>query len=228
MDPFRIGAAGVVSSAKLFRPKHFAELTTPSAASSVASRLLLMPQPSPPLRGGEYPELNVLPIRSHLHKPPQQSISSRPASFSNTLPGRITAMNVERSLDRAREAVDRCLRLAKLSEEEGRTTRTFLSPPMREAQRLIREWMEGAGLTVTIDAIGNVRGVVPGSRPGVAPLLIGSHIDTVPGAGPFDGVLGVMLGIGLVAALDGETPEFGIEVVAFSEEEGVRFHIPFL
>src|SRR6266705_3276770 len=50
-----IGAAGVVSSAKLFRPKHFAELTTPSAASSVASRLLLMPQPSPPLRGGEYP-----------------------------------------------------------------------------------------------------------------------------------------------------------------------------
>ena len=48
-----IGAAGVVSSAKLFRPKHFAELTTPSAASSVASRLLLMPQPSP-LRGGEY------------------------------------------------------------------------------------------------------------------------------------------------------------------------------
>src|SRR5213596_1287839 len=64
-----IGAAGVVSSAKLFRPKHLAELITitasryrarasrPSAASSVASRLLLMPQPSPPLRGGEYPEL---------------------------------------------------------------------------------------------------------------------------------------------------------------------------
>src|SRR5438093_4543412 len=62
-----IGAAGVVSSAKLFTPKHFAGLTTitasryrarasrPSAASSVASRLLLMPKPSPPLRGGEYP-----------------------------------------------------------------------------------------------------------------------------------------------------------------------------
>src|SRR5881396_4147689 len=71
-----IGAAGVVSSAKLFRPKHFAELTTitasrcrarasrPSAASSVASRLLLMPQHSPPLRGGEYPELNFSPIHS--------------------------------------------------------------------------------------------------------------------------------------------------------------------
>src|SRR5262245_42393252 len=59
------GAAGVVSSAKLFRPKHFAELTTPSAASSAASRLLLMPQPSPPLRGGEYLELNFSPIHSH-------------------------------------------------------------------------------------------------------------------------------------------------------------------
>src|SRR6058998_2201077 len=71
--PSEIGAAGVVSSAKLFRPKHFAELTTPSAASSVASRLLLMPQPSPPLRGGEYPELNFSPIHSHLHRPPLQS-----------------------------------------------------------------------------------------------------------------------------------------------------------
>ena len=137
-------------------------------------------------------------------------------------------MTLQSSLESAGEAVDRCLRLAKLSEEDNRTTRTFLSPPMREAQRLIRGWMEGAGLTVTIDAVGNVRGVVPGSRSGAAPLLIGSHIDTVPGAGPFDGVLGVMLAIGLVEALDGETPEFGIEVVAFSEEEGVRFHIPFL
>src|SRR5439155_14198942 len=50
-----IGTAGVVSSAKLFRPKHLAELTTPAAASSVASRLLLMPQHSPSLRGGECP-----------------------------------------------------------------------------------------------------------------------------------------------------------------------------
>src|SRR2546426_472702 len=137
-------------------------------------------------------------------------------------------MTLQSSLESAGEAVDRCLRLAKLSEEEDQTTRTFLSPPMREAQRLIRGWIDGAGLTVTIDVVRNVRGVVPGSRSGAAPLLIGSHIDTVPGAGPFDGVLGVMLAIGLVEALDGETPEFGIEVVAFSEEEGVRFHIPFL
>src|SRR5262249_55018530 len=183
MNPFPNGPAGVVSSAKLFRPEDFAELTTPSAALSEASQLLVDAAATPPLRGGEYlPHFSALPTHSHLHRPPLQSIFVTACEFLQHLPGRITAMNVQRSLDRAREAVDRCLRLAKLSEEEGRTTRTFLSPPMREAQRLIREWMEGAGLTVTIDAIGNVRGVVPGSRPGVAPLLIGSHIDTVPGA----------------------------------------------
>src|SRR2546428_10589066 len=125
-------------------------------------------------------------------------------------------MNVECSLDRAREAVDRCLRLAKLSEEDNRTTRTFLSPPMREAQRLIRGWMEGVGLTVTIDAVGNVRGVVPGSRSASAPLLIGSHIDMVPGAGPFGGLVGVMLSIRLVEAFVSETPELGTGVIAFS------------
>src|SRR5215471_14242805 len=51
-----IGAAGVVSSANFFRPQDFAGLTTPAAASSVASQLLLMPQPSPPLGGGESPQ----------------------------------------------------------------------------------------------------------------------------------------------------------------------------
>src|SRR5262249_48125613 len=63
--------------------------------------------------------------------------------------GRIAHMDVQQSLDRARTAVERCLILAKLSEEDGRTTRTFLSPPMREVHRLVRGWMESAGLQVT-------------------------------------------------------------------------------
>src|SRR5215510_12996014 len=72
MDPFRNRRGRGGQLGELFRPKHFAELTTPSAASSVASRLLLMPQPSPPLRGGEYPELNFSPIHSRLLTPPLQ------------------------------------------------------------------------------------------------------------------------------------------------------------
>jgi len=66
MDPFQNGAAGVVSSAKLFRPEDFAELTTPSAALSVASQLLVDAAASPPLRGGEYSTFNISSIHSHL------------------------------------------------------------------------------------------------------------------------------------------------------------------
>ena len=99
-------------------------------------------------------------------------------------------MDVERSFENARRAVERCRTLAKLSEDEGRTTRTFLTPPMREAHRLVRSWMENAGLTVTLDAIGNLRGSLSGSHRDAPRLLIGSHLDTVPGAGAFDGVLG--------------------------------------
>ena len=59
-------------------------------------------------------------------------------------------------------------------------------------------------------------------------LMIGSHLDTVPNSGAFDGMLGVMLGLALVEALDGEKLPFAIELVGFSEEEGVRFSFPFI
>jgi allantoate deiminase len=133
------------------------------------------------------------------------------------------------SLEIAQRTVDRCLMLARLSEDENRTTRTFLTPPMREAHRLVQGWMEDAGMTVTVDAIGNLRGVFRGTRSNAPVLLMGSHLDTVPGAGAFDGVLGIMLALSLVEAIDHQTrPEFGIEIIAFSEEEGVRFGVPFL
>jgi allantoate deiminase len=121
----------------------------------------------------------------------------------------------------ADEVIRRCRVLAGFSEEPVFTTRTFLSAPMRDAQRQIREWMEAAGMSVRVDAAGNMRGV---SGRGRRALMIGSHLDTVPHAGAFDGILGVMMGIALVEA----RPNCAIEVVAFSEEEGVRFGIPFI
>jgi allantoate deiminase len=63
---------------------------------------------------------------------------------------------------------------------------------------------------------------------GTPRLLIGSHVDTVPDAGAYDGVLGVVLAIELARALGGRRLKFAIEVVAFSEEEGVRFGVPFI
>jgi allantoate deiminase len=134
-------------------------------------------------------------------------------------------MSVQRTVDLARQAVDRCLALASLSEEKGRTTRTFLSRPMKEAHRLVRGWMEEAGLAVVVDAIGNIRGARRGTRSDAPTLLMGSHLDTVPGAGAFDGMLGIMMAL---AVVQGSQTEFGVEIIAFSEEEGVRFGVPFL
>ena len=123
----------------------------------------------------------------------------------------------------AGEVIRRCRQLAEFSQEAGATTRTFLSPPMREAHRLVRGWMEAAGMSVYVDAAGNLRGA---SGCGTRPIMIGSHLDTVPHAGAFDGVLGVVMAIALVEARPKR--HLPVEVVAFSDEEGTRFGIPFL
>jgi len=129
---------------------------------------------------------------------------------------------------RAEEVIARCRKLARFSEDVGGTRRTFLSPPMRECHREIAAWMEPLGVETRIDAAGNLRGLYPGAESKAPRLLLGSHLDTVPNAGAFDGVLGVVLAIALLEGLDGRRLPFGIEVVGFSEEEGVRFGTPFI
>lgn len=88
--------------------------------------------------------------------------------------------------------------------------------------------MKALGMTVWVDAVGNLRGFYPGTSPGAPRILMGSHLDTVPNAGAFDGILGVVLAVGLVESLEGRKLPFGIEIVGFSEEEGVRFGVPFI
>ena len=124
--------------------------------------------------------------------------------------------------------IARCRQLATCTEVAGETTRLFLSPPMREVHALLKSWMEAAGMTIRVDAIGNLRGVWPGPTANCPRLLIGSHLDTVPNAGAFDGILGVVLGLAVVEQLRGQHLPFAIEVIGFSEEEGVRFNKPFL
>jgi allantoate deiminase len=125
--------------------------------------------------------------------------------------------------------VRRCRELARVSDVPGQTTRTFLSPATREAHALVRQWMQAAGMRVWTDAIGNVRGVLEAATADAPRLLIGSHLDTVLDAGAFDGPLGVVLGIALAEAIaaEGRLP-FAVELIGFSEEEGVRFAKPFL
>jgi len=99
---------------------------------------------------------------------------------------------------------------------------------MRDCHREITRWMQSLGAQVRIDAAGNLRGIYPADRPNAPRLLIGSHLDTVPNAGAYDGVLGVVLAVTLLEELRGRRLPFGIEVVGFSEEEGVRFGAPFI
>ena len=99
---------------------------------------------------------------------------------------------------------------------------------MRDCDREITGWMAALGAKVRIDAAGNLRGIYSAVDPDAPTLLLGSHLDSVPNAGAYDGVLGVVLAIALLEALDGRRLPFGIEIVAFSEEEGIRFGIPFI
>lgn len=122
----------------------------------------------------------------------------------------------------------RCRKLASFSEDAGSTRRTFLSAPMRDCHRELSGWLERLGAQVRLDAVGNLRGFYPGTSDGAPRILIGSHLDTVPNAGAYDGVLGVLLAIALLDLLAGQKLPFGIELVGFSEEEGVRFGVPFI
>ncbi|MFC8731807.1 allantoate amidohydrolase [Luteimicrobium sp. NPDC057192] len=113
--------------------------------------------------------------------------------------------------------------LAAFSARPDALERTHLTPEHRAAADLVGAWMRGAGLVVHEDAAGNVCGRIEGARPGLPAVLLGSHLDTVPDAGRYDGMLGVLLAIEVARGTPpGELP-FALEVVAFSDEEGTRF-----
>lgn len=145
-------------------------------------------------------------------------------AYSNTNPVRTK----DELTNRAKEVIIRCQKLALFSEDSGSTRRTFLSAPMRDCHKEIGGWMTALGAEVIIDAAGNLRGFYAGAEAKAPRLLLGSHLDTVPNAGAYDGVLGVVLAVALLQALDGRQFPFGIEIVGFSEEEGVRFGTPLI
>jgi allantoate deiminase len=113
--------------------------------------------------------------------------------------------------------------LASISAEPDRLVRLFLTAEHRRAADLVARWMREAGLAVSEDALGTVRGRLDGGKR----LLIGSHIDTVIDAGKYDGPFGVIAGI--LAAEHfiraGTRLPFGIDVLAFGDEEGSRFPV---
>lgn len=114
--------------------------------------------------------------------------------------------------------------LADASDEPG-LTRLYLSPAHAHAAEMLLGWMRDIGLEASLDPIGNVVGRYQGVGPAPRTLIIGSHIDTVRDAGRYDGNLGVIAALGCVEELARrrERLPFTIEVIAFGDEEGVRF-----
>ena len=103
---------------------------------------------------------------------------------------------------------------------------------MHQAHALLRGWMTDAGAaSVRIDPAGNLRGRwEPAGNGRVQTFVIGSHLDTVNNAGRYDGMLGVLIGIAAMEQTHraGTRLPFAVEVIGFSEEEGVRFKTPYL
>ncbi|GAB2876225.1 allantoate amidohydrolase [Nocardioides pacificus] len=125
----------------------------------------------------------------------------------------------------AAEALARCAELARLTSTPGSLTRIHLTPEHAQANALAASWMQRAGLRTWVDAAGNVCGRREGREPGLPALLLGSHLDTVPDAGRYDGMLGVVMAIAVVERLGSLVDDlpFALEVIGFGDEEGARF-----
>ncbi len=127
-------------------------------------------------------------------------------------------------------AWERLQTLGEVSDEPGRLTRVFLSDGSARAGKLIAGWMADAGLETAHDALGNLRGRHRPEGAAGRPLLLGSHLDTVVNAGKYDGALGIIAAIAALEWLaeDGGMPRKPVDILAFADEEGVRFHATYL
>jgi allantoate deiminase len=125
----------------------------------------------------------------------------------------------------AQVVLDRCTELDRYSAHVSRLERVYLSPQHAAANAATADWMTRAGLRTWQDAAGNQYGRREGREPGLPALLLGSHLDTVPDAGSYDGMLGVVMAIAVVERLGARIDDFpfAVEVVGFSDEEGTRF-----
>lgn len=132
------------------------------------------------------------------------------------------------------EIVKRCDSLGCVSDCDKGLTRLFCSKSMKDAHRHLSDWFKAIDMDCRLDAVGNLIGTKSSSGVSVETnrpvFMIGSHLDSVIDAGRFDGTLGVLLGLGVAEVLHRSKIElnFDLEVVGFSEEEGIRYTFPFI
>ncbi|CAL5049153.1 unnamed protein product [Urochloa decumbens] len=158
-------------------------------------------------------------------------LTSIPVSAADELPELLGGDGLHREILRD-ETVLRLKELGKISDGEGYLERTFLSPASIRATAVIVSWMKDAGLTTWVDQMGNIHGRFEPANSTKEALLMGSHMDTVIDAGMYDGSLGIICAISALKVLKvtGKLQRLTrpVEVIAFSDEEGVRFQTTFL
>ena len=121
---------------------------------------------------------------------------------------------------------DSLMEMAKIgATEKGGVCRLALTDVDKAARDLFVRWCEEAGCAVTIDRMGNIFGRREGKDPSLPPVMTGSHIDSQPTGGKFDGIYGVLSGLEVIRALNdaGAETQAAIEVSAWTNEEGSRF-----
>ncbi|ELX08834.1 N-carbamoyl-L-amino acid hydrolase AmaB [Janthinobacterium sp. HH01] len=116
------------------------------------------------------------------------------------------------------------------SDDADNLTCAYMTDAHRKTATQLATWMKEAGMEVSIDPVGNVVGRYKSDKPGAKALLTGSHYDTVRNGGKYDGREGILLPIAVVKHLHerGERLPFDLEIIGFSEEEGVRYQSTFL
>jgi len=114
--------------------------------------------------------------------------------------------------------------------KKGGVCRLALTDLDREGRALFIRWCQEAGCTVSVDGIGNIFARRPGRNPNLAPVLTGSHLDTQPTGGKFDGAYGVLAGLEVIRTLNdlNYVTEAPVEVVVWTNEEGSRFSPPMI
>lgn len=139
-------------------------------------------------------------------------------------------MNATEASVAARRVMQRADELAQISETPGQLTRVYLSPEHLRTNHLVASWMEQIGMTTWQDAVGNICGRYEGATEGAQAILLGSHLDTVRNAGRYDGMLGVLAALEVVAYLYRHDLQLeqAIEIIGFGDEEGTRFGVTLL
>lgn len=127
----------------------------------------------------------------------------------------------------AQKALEYCLALSQISEMEGGILRQYLTDKHKAHNEQTAVWMQQAGMQTWQDAVGNQWGRLAAADKDAPRVILGSHLDTVPNAGAFDGILGVMIAIQLAAYFRDQNISlpFHLDVVGFCDEEGTRFGV---